>query len=189
MKTTRYVPVLGAAALLVTAGATMTPLFGQGSSQKARNGNAPVTWEADRVEVQDTANRVFLTGNVIATQQNLTMRAARVTVAYTNAGGAGDNNVDVHRLDASGGVTLHTPSETAQGNFATYDVDRRIVTMIGGVHLTQGTNRVQGGRLVLDLNTHRAVMDGGGGSTGRVSGVFSVPRRQQAATPATGSSH
>ena len=188
MKTRRFAPVLAAGLTLVAAGATMTPLFGQGSSQKGHNGNAPVTWEADRVEVQDRASRVFLTGNVIATQQNLTLRAARVTVAYTNNGSGGDNNVDVHRLDASGGVTLHTPSETAQGSFATYDVDRRIVTMIGGVHLTQGTNRVQGGRLTLDLDTHHAVMDGGGGSTGRVSGTFSVPRRQTG-TATTGSSH
>ncbi len=183
MKTTRYVPAIVAAMTVVVTGATVTPLFGQGSSVKGHSGNAPVTWEADRVEVQDRANRVFLTGSVVATQQNLTLRAARVTVAYTNNAGGSGSNVDVHRLDASGGVTLHTPSETAQGNFATYDVDRRIVTMIGGVHLTQGTNRVQGGRLVLDLNTHRAVMDGGG-STGRVHGVFSVPRRQQSATPA-----
>ena len=34
--------------------------------------------------------------------------------------------------------------------------------MIGGVNLDQGANTVQGGRLVLDLDTGRAVMDGGG---------------------------
>ena len=87
------------------------------------------------------------------------------------------SGIDVQRLEASGGVTLRTPSETARGNFAIYDVNRRIVTLTGGVHLTQGQNRVQGGRLVLDLNSHRAVMDGGG-STGRVSGRFTVPQRQ-----------
>lgn len=140
------------------------------------NSNAPVDVDADRIEVQDRADRAIFSGNVIARQGNMTMNSARLTVIYTN-----NNGVDVQRLEATGGVTLRTPTETAQGNVGLYDVDRRLVTLIGGVHLTQGQNRVQGGRLVLDLNTHRAVMDGGG-SNGRVSGRFTVPRRQTTGT-------
>ncbi len=152
----------------------VAPAAGQqaGSALKGHDSNAPVDVAADRIEVQDRADRAIFSGNVVARQGNMRMNAARVTVAYTNTGG-----VQVERIEASGGVTLRTPSETARGNFAIYDVDRRIVTMIGGVHLTQGSNRVQGGRLVLDLNSHRAVMDGGG-TGGRVSGRFTVPQRQ-----------
>ena len=87
------------------------------------------------------------------------------------------SGIQIERLEASGGVTLRTPTETARSNFAIYDLDRRLVTMIGGVHLTQGANRVQGGRLVLDLDSHRAVMDGGG-TGGRVTGRFTVPQRR-----------
>ncbi|HYI48568.1 MAG TPA: lipopolysaccharide transport periplasmic protein LptA [Allosphingosinicella sp.] len=148
----------------------VAPAAGQ-QSGSGFNSNAPVDIDADRIEVQDRADRAIFSGNVVARQGNMTMNAARVTVAYTNSDG-----VQVERIEASGGVTLRTPSETARGNFAIYDVDRRIVTMIGGVHLTQGANRVQGGRLVLDLNSHRAVMDGGG-TGGRVSGRFTVPQR------------
>jgi lipopolysaccharide export system protein LptA len=146
------------------------------AGQQARSGggfnsNAPVDIDADRIEVQDRADRAIFQGNVIARQGNMTMNAARVSVAYTNTSG-----IQVERIEATGGVTLRTPTETAQGNFAIYDVDRRLVTMIGNVRLVQGTNRVQGGRLVLDLNSHRAVMDGGG-TGGRVSGRFTVPQR------------
>jgi len=149
------------------------PAAGQqsGSGPGGFNSNAPVDIQSDRIEVQDRADRAIFSGNVVAQQGNLRMNAARVTVAYTDTGG-----VQVERIEASGGVTLRTPSETARGNFAIYDVDRKIVTMIGGVHLTQGANRVQGGRLVLDLNSHRAVMDGGA-TGGRVSGRFTVPQR------------
>ena len=162
--------------LLIPALAAVAPASGQQSGRSGFNSNAPVDVEADRIEVQDRADRAIFSGNVIARQGNMTMNAARLTVAYTDTSG-----VDVHRLEASGGVTLRTPSETARGNFAIYDVNRRIVTLTGGVHLTQGQNRVQGGRLVLDLNSHRAVMDGGG-STGRVSGRFTVPQRQSGAS-------
>ena len=158
---------------LVPVLAAVAPASGQQSSGLSGfNSNSPVDVEADRIEVQDRADRAIFSGNVVARQGNMTMSAARLTVAYTDTRG-----IDVQRLEASGGVTLRTPSETARGNFALYDVNRRIVTMTGGVQLTQGQNRVQGGRLVLDLNSHRAVMDGGG-STGRVSGRFTVPQRQ-----------
>ena len=161
--------------LLAPALLAVAPAAGQQAARTGGSGfnsNAPVDVDADRIEVQDRADRAIFSGNVVARQGNMTLNAARLTVAYTNTSG-----VDVQRMVAEGGVTLRTPSETARGNTAIYDVNRRQVTLIGGVHLTQGQNRVQGGRLVLDLNSHRAVMDGGG-SSGRVSGRFTVPQRQ-----------
>ena len=151
----------------------VAPVSGQqGSGLSGFNSNAPVDIGADRIEVQDRANRATFSGNVEARQGNMRMNAARLTVVY-----AGGQNVQIQRLEASGGVTLRTPTETARSQFAIYDVPRRIVTMIGGVNLDQGANHVQGGRLVLDLDSHRAVMDGGGG--GRVTGRFTVPPRQR----------
>lgn len=138
------------------------------------NSNAPVDVGADRLEVQDRADRAVFSGNVVARQGNMTLNASRVTVAYRSAGG-----IDIKRIDASGGVRLTRPSESAVGQSAIYDLDRRIVTMIGGVTLNQGRNRVSGNRLTLDLDSGRAVMDGGGnsGNGGRVTGTFTVPRR------------
>jgi len=54
--------------------------------------------------------------------------------------------------------------------------------MIGGVTLTRGASHVSGARLVLDLDSGRAVMDGGAppGTTnqgGRVTGTFTVPKK------------
>lgn len=140
-----------------------------GGGLKGHDTSAPVDVGADRIEVQDRANRAIFSGNVQARQGNMTLNSARLTVVY-----AGGSDVQIQRLEASGGVTLRTPSETARSQYAIYDLPRGIVTMIGGVNLQQGANHVQGGRLVLDLDTHRAVLDGGG----RVTGRFTVPRRQ-----------
>jgi lipopolysaccharide export system protein LptA len=155
------------------------------SALKGHNTNAPVDWEAERVEVNDKANRVLLTGNVVARQAELTLRAARVTAAYTSG-----NGVHVDRLDASGGVLITSPSETARGEYGIYDLNAKLITLIGGVVLTRGQSNVRGGRLVLDLDSGRAVMDGaaGGGGRpgastpetgGRVTGRFIVPQKQQ----------
>ena len=167
--------------LALTLAAT-APAHGQ--ALKNHNTNAPVDFSADRIEVQDRADRAVLSGNVRVTQGNLALDAARLTVAYS--GQIQNGNPSVQRLDASGGVTVRSADQTASGAFAIYDLNRRLITMLGGVTLTQGNNTVRGGRLVIDLNSGRSVIDGGavgsapgvsGAPGGRVTGRFSVPQR------------
>ncbi|WP_374396091.1 LptA/OstA family protein [Sphingopyxis sp.] len=182
--------------LLAGAGFALTSLAilsaGQGGSAAQaqalanHNSNAPVDFNAGSIEVQDRADRVVLSGGVTVTQAGLTVRAPRMTVAYTRAGGT-----DVNRLDATGGVTVNKGDETAKGNVAIYDLDKRLITMVGNVQLQQGANHLQGGRLVIDLTSGRATVDGRGaargpdgnpvtgGTNGRVTGTFSVPQRKQ----------
>jgi lipopolysaccharide export system protein LptA len=158
----------------------MAPALAQDSALKGHNSNAPVDVAADRIEVQDRADRAIFSGNVVVRQASLSLNAPRLTVAYSSAGG-----IEIERIDASGGVMLRSPSETAQGEFAIYDLDKRLITMVGGVTLTRGESRVSGGRLVIDLTSGRAVMEGGapagvsGGGSGRVTGTFTVPQRSE----------
>jgi lipopolysaccharide export system protein LptA len=176
MSRRRIVP-LAALAFLVAG-----PAAGQDavSALKGHNSNAPVDVAADRIELQDRADRALLTGNVNVRQAELTLTAQRLTVAYTRAGGT-----QIQRLDAAGGVTVTSPSETARSQFAIYDLNRRLITMLGGVVLTRGGNEVRGARLVIDLDSGRATVDGsavGGrasGQGGRVTGRFTVPQKTQ----------
>ena len=152
------------------------------SALKGHNTNAPVDVQADRIEVQDRADRAVFSGNVHVVQTDMIMDTPRLTVAYTNAqGGAG--NPQIQRLDASGGVVVRSPSETAKGDFGVYDLNRKLVTLIGNVQLNREQNQVNGSRMVIDLDSGRAVVDGGppgvNSSGGRVSGHFIVPQKQQ----------
>lgn len=157
------------------------------AAQALRNhdANAPVDVEADRIEVSDRTDRAIFSGNVKVRQAGLALDAARLTVAY--AGGV-DQNVDIQRLDAAGGVVVRSASETARGQYAIYDLNSRQITMLGDVTLEQRGNRVNGGRLVIDLDSGRATVDGRtsapssagaieGGTGGRVTGRFTVPQR------------
>jgi lipopolysaccharide export system protein LptA len=170
---------LGAALIWTAIGGA--PAISQTSALRGHNSDAPVDVAADRIEVQDRADRAVFAGNVVVRQGDLTLNTERLSIAYTKAGG-----VQIERLDASGGVTVRSPSETARGQFGIYDLNRRIITLLGGVTLIRGSSQVRGARLVLDLNSGRAVMDGGavGGAAGttkaaggRVSGTFTVPKR------------
>lgn len=145
------------------------------------NSNAPVDYAADRIELQDRANRVLLSGNVDITQAGLRLQAARMTVAYRNAG-----TIEIERIDANGGVVVTKGAERASGNVGIYDFNRRIITLIGDVALRQGGNTLNGGRMTIDLTTGRSTIDGRsaggapgqtGAAGGRVSGTFSVPDR------------
>jgi lipopolysaccharide export system protein LptA len=50
-------------------------------AQTRHNSSAPIDFAADHIELQDRANRVMLTGNVKITQAEMTLTAARMTVA------------------------------------------------------------------------------------------------------------
>src|SRR5688572_9236184 len=100
---TRMNSFLACAALLgmtVTASALAQP-GGQVSALKGHDSNAPVDVDADRIEVQERADRAIFAGNVRARQGNLTLQTARLTLAYTSGDG-----IQIRRLDASGGVTV-----------------------------------------------------------------------------------
>jgi lipopolysaccharide export system protein LptA len=156
-------------------------------AQSHHDSSAPIDFSAGHGELQDKANQAILSGGVVIRQAEMTLKAARVTVSYT--GRIIDGSPQASRLSAAGGVTVTRPGQSARGNYGVYDLNRHVITMVGDVTLTQGGNTVNGGRLTIDLDTGRAVIDGSaaGGTTtapgtttesnGRVTGRFSVPDR------------
>ncbi|MGE5561809.1 MAG: LptA/OstA family protein [Bacillota bacterium] len=173
--------ILATAVLAGTAALAQVQQEQPTSALKGHNTNAPVDVTSDRIEVQERADRAVFVGNVHATQADLTLDTQRLTVAYST--GHGSNNVQINRLDAAGGVVVRDATETAKGDFGVYDLDRKLITLIGNVQLTRDNNQVNGARLVIDLNSGRAVIDGGppgvNSTGGRVSGHFTVPQHQQ----------
>lgn len=175
--------LIAASAALVT-----TALIGGAAvGQSRHDSSAPIDFDAQSIELDDRANRAILSGGVKITQANLTLNAARVTVSYS--GQIIDGSPAATRFDASGGVTVSRPDQTARAQYGVYDINRRVITMLGNVSLTQGGNTVSGGRLTLDLDSGRASIDGSGVGTtrapdgtvvrsgGRVTGRFTVPDR------------
>ena len=185
MKRLGPIPFSIVALPLLALSASHLPAAEPASALRGHNGNAPVDVSADRIEVQERADRAVFSGNVHVKQEELTLDTARLTIAYSSGGQSGGGQagggVQIRRLDAAGGVTVNSPSETAKGDFGVYDLDRKLITVIGNVMLTRQGSKVMGSRLVIDLNSGRAVIDGGapgvGQSGGRVTGRFTVPQR------------
>ena len=86
------------------------------SALKGHNTNAPVDVSAERLEVQDRADRAVFAGNVHAVQGDLTLDTQRLTVAYSNKPTAAQpgaasstaqtspngTGIQIDRLDATG---------------------------------------------------------------------------------------
>ena len=109
---------------------------------------APVTYDAGKFVLDDRANQVIFSGGVIVNQAGLRIQSDRMLVNFTDGG-----NLEIQRITATGGVTITRGDERASGDNAIYDFGRRIITMAGNVSLRRGTDTLNGGRLVIDLNS------------------------------------
>jgi lipopolysaccharide export system protein LptA len=140
----------------------------------------PIEITADSLEVREAEGRVIFAGDVVAGQGDLRLTTQELSVWYggeeadeadaaqaADAGPLGGAGGEIDRLRADGEVFMTSGEEAARGAWAEYDVTAGIVTMGGGVVLSQGPNAVSGERLRIDLNSGQGRIEGG-----RVRSVF-----------------
>jgi lipopolysaccharide export system protein LptA len=108
---------------------------------------------ADKLTVSQSDGSAQFEGNVIIAQGVIRLAASLVTVTYLEAGG-------IDRLNASGGVTLVTQTESAKAETAEYDLTNRQLMMRGEVVLIQGQNAISADSMNIDLASGAAVMEG-----------------------------
>lgn len=145
----------------------------------AMDSSQPIEIAADTLEVLQNEQKAVFSGNVVATQGQITMKAARMLVYYkksdADGGDAGGMGKGISRLEADGGVTFSSLRESARGSRATYEVNQKLITMTGDVLLTRDKNVLKGTQLVYNLTSGRSVLSSGGstsGGGGRVKGLF-----------------
>ncbi|MFZ3034495.1 MAG: lipopolysaccharide transport periplasmic protein LptA [Parvibaculum sp.] len=124
----------------------------------------PVEIEADRLEVDDKNKTAVFIGNVLAVQGATRLRSDRLKATYS-AGPDGGRN-QVRQIVATGRVhVLSKDDQSADGDWARYDVIGRTIIMGDKVVLRQGQNVIRGKKLTIDLNSGRSRVTGGVSST------------------------
>ena len=135
----------------------------------------PIAVNADNFMADLNAETGTYTGNVLVVQGQVKLRANEVTVAAPGGKAA--------RMEARGNVIVDSPSGTARGTSAVYDVPGQVIRLAGPVVLTKDQNVMRGNALVVEVATGRASLTGGvatpgqGTGSGRVQGLF-VPQTQ-----------
>ncbi|MBT3534085.1 MAG: hypothetical protein HN478_09405 [Rhodospirillaceae bacterium] len=138
----------------------------------------PIDINADNLEIRQEQSLAIFTGNVIATQGRIKLRAEQLKVWYRqasdkSAANAANSGSTIIRIDAIDKVFVSSASETAQGDMGIYDVAEQRLTLTGTVILTRGQNVLRGKKLVMDMATGRSQISGG-----RVHGRFVPPKRK-----------
>lgn len=129
----------------------------------------PIQFEAESLEVREQDQMALFTGNVVVRQKNTVLKTDKLTVYYEGSaqgGGqqaapAGQGAQQVRRLEASGKVLVTSGPQTASGENAVFDTKANTIVVTGNVVLTQGDNVIRGPRLVVDINSGKARMEGG----------------------------
>lgn len=146
-----------------------------------RDSQQPIEISADTLEVVQESQQAIFSGNVLARQGEMNMKAARMVVYYKggDSGGGAAAAKGISRIEAQGDVLLTSPEETARAARADYNVDKELVTMTENVVLTRGQNVLKGSQLIYNLATGKSVMNapGADGGGGRVKGLF-VPEKK-----------
>jgi lipopolysaccharide export system protein LptA len=128
----------------------------------------PIKIDADRLDVFDRENRAVFKGNVVAVQGETTIHCTALTVFYERGQGArpasppqGQGDNAIKKIDCQGPVTVASKDQVATGNNATFDRVANKVVLTGNAALSQGQNVTRGERIVYDLNTGVANIEGG----------------------------
>jgi len=148
------------------------------------NTDQPIEITSDLLEVEQEKQVAIFIGNVDAIQGDMTLNSDRLEVFYNVEESEGEAQPEddgqtesIRSLRAEGNVVVTSPSETAKGDWADYDVAERILTLHDNVVLNQGRNVLCGSKLDMNLNTGRSLLKGkcarsASNPKGRVQGVF-----------------
>lgn len=144
---------------------------------QAFDSKAPVDIDAARMDLSDDDREVIFSGSVVIRQANLTLNADRVRVTYAKDA---SGNPQVQRLDALGNVRIAQDTMRASARTGYYDVNARLITLLGGVKMDRAGNQLSGERVVWNLNTRTSSFDARTAANpgGRVTGRFTVPDKK-----------
>jgi lipopolysaccharide export system protein LptA len=164
----------------------------QGFSQ---NRDQPIQIEAASLEMRDKKKEATFAGNVKVIQGDTTMTSKTLVVFYDSTSppapapaakaaasskaakaapmqaatpGPGGSS-SIRRLEAKGNVVVTQKDQIVTGETAVFDTKANMITMLGGIVLTQGKNVLRGDRLMVDMATGVSRVES---DSGRVQGLF-----------------
>ena len=157
-----------------------------------QNRDQPIQIEAASLEMRDKKKEATFSGHVKVVQGDTTMTAKSLVVFYDSGpeapaspqpaapkgaksasmqsatpGPGGSSSI--RRLEARGSVVVTQKDQVVTGETAIFDPRANLITMAGGVVLTQCKNVLKGDRLKVDMTTGVSRVES---DTNKVQGMF-----------------
>jgi lipopolysaccharide export system protein LptA len=187
--------VLAVGVALIATGAAVAQSTMQGVPNAmqgfSQNRDQPIQIEAASLEMRDKKKEATFAGNVKVVQGDTTMTSKTLVVFYESGGdkpatpqpaakgakaapmqsatpGPGGSS-SIKRLEARGNVVVTQKDQVVTGETAVFDTKTNLITMLGGVVLTQCQNVLRGDRLMVDMTTGVSRVES---DSGKVQGLF-----------------
>ncbi len=165
-----------------------------GARRGSNTSNQPIEIAADNLEVLQERQLAIFRGNVDVAQGEMRLRADELHVFYRDRNAAqpqaaqpqrpaaqrpaapavpsagGPDMGAISRIEAKGKVFISSADEKAQGDYADYNVDKKVIVLQGNVVLTQKDNVLRCAKVTMQQDVGRTVCDPLPGQ--RVIGVF-----------------
>ena len=158
----------------------------------SKNRDQPIQIEAASLEMRDKKKEATFAGGVKVVQGDTTMTSKTLVVFYDSSSGGSaapaaggkqasksasmqsatpgpGGNSSIRRLEARGNVVVTQKEQVVTGETAVFDTKANLITMLGGVVLTQCKNVLRGDRLLVDMTTGVSRVES---ESGRVQGLF-----------------
>ncbi len=130
------------------------------------DGSQPVNITAQRLDANDKTGVFIFKGDVQAQQGDAFIYAQKMTVYYSKV----QDKRQVSEVVAEEDVRIVQLDRVATGEKAVFDNQQGKIVLTGNPQVVQGDNRVAGEKIIVYLNDHRSIVEGG--SEQRVKAVF-----------------
>jgi lipopolysaccharide export system protein LptA len=176
----------------VPLGAALAQGGGQSNAMQgfAQNRDQPIQIEAASLEVHDKQKEAVFSGKVKVTQGDTTMTSKTLVVFYDQSSGSAPEqpatakqkgtkaapgtpmqqaapgptgSSSIKRLEARSNVVVTQKDQVVTGELAVFDTKANLITISGGVVMTQCKNVMRGDRLTVDMTTGMSRVEGSSG--------------------------
>jgi lipopolysaccharide export system protein LptA len=139
----------------------------------SQGNDKPIKIKSATLEVRDKDRIATFSGDVQASQGDVTLRCKVLVVYYEGeaaktgappAAQSGQGGQQVRRMVAKGGIMLTQKDQTATADTGDFDVRANTVALTGNVVVTQGQSVMRGQRLIVNLTTGVSRMESSGGT-------------------------
>jgi lipopolysaccharide export system protein LptA len=111
----------------------------------------PIEITSDRLDFDYKRRRTVFRGNVEVVQGEVHLQSDVLTVDYSQVG----NKQEIQAVNAEGHVTITQGPKKASGTHAVFDQASRTVVLTGNAMLEEGSNQVNGDRIVVHPDESR----------------------------------
>ncbi len=138
--------------------------FCQGWSAPPLNAEV-IQIKSDRLEAHQKERQVIFLGHVVATQGDLTIRGDRMTIFYSEGGGAevtgNDLGERLDRIEVEGNVRISQSKTVATARNAVYYRSNNKVVLTGEPRVQRDKDVIQGSSITLFLDSEKSIVEGG----------------------------